>query len=197
MKSPRKWNIYIGCVLCWTKQFICIYTYLFIYLYAWSRDNAVGIATGYGLDCPGIESRWGRDFAYLSRLALRPTQPPIQWVPCLSGDKAAGAWRWSPTPSSAEVKERVELYLYPLWAFVACSRVNLTFFIYRCVRVCVCVFGSRVIKLSARIMGLLFITVTVYYTFSVGITLLLYTVQPIFNSGCFFYSAAPATAGGI
>jgi hypothetical protein len=33
----------------------------------------------------------------------------------------------SPT-SIAEVKERVELYLYsPLWAFVACSRANFTF----------------------------------------------------------------------
>jgi hypothetical protein len=33
-----------------------------------------------------------------------------------------------PLPSSAEVKERVELYLFfPLWAFVACSRVNFTF----------------------------------------------------------------------
>jgi hypothetical protein len=30
-----------------------------------------------------------------------------------------------PPPSSAEVKETVELYLYPLWAFVVCSRVNL------------------------------------------------------------------------
>jgi len=28
------------------------------------------------------------------------------------GGKAAGAWRWTPTPSSAEVKEGVELYLY-------------------------------------------------------------------------------------
>ena len=27
--------------------------------------------------------------------------------------KAAGAWRWSPTPCSADVKERVELYIYP------------------------------------------------------------------------------------
>jgi hypothetical protein len=32
-----------------------------------------------------------------------------------------------PLPSSAEVKERVELYLYPLWAFVTCYRVNFTF----------------------------------------------------------------------
>ena len=26
----------------------------------------------------------GRDFPHLPRPALRPTQPPIKWVPCLS-----------------------------------------------------------------------------------------------------------------
>jgi len=58
------------------------------------------------------------DFTHPSRPALGPTQPPIQWVPGLSGCKVAGAWHWPPTSSSDEVKERVELYIYtsgPSW----------------------------------------------------------------------------------
>ena len=47
------------------------------------RDSSVGIATRYRLDGPGIESRCGRDFPPLSIPALRPTQPPMQWVPGL------------------------------------------------------------------------------------------------------------------
>jgi hypothetical protein len=45
--------------------------------------SSVGIATGYGLDGRGIESRWGRSFPHLSRLALVTTQP-VQWVTGLS-----------------------------------------------------------------------------------------------------------------
>jgi hypothetical protein len=56
-----------------------------------------------------------------SRKALGPTQPPIQWVPwALSlGVKRLGREADHSPPSSAEVKECVELYPHslstPLW----------------------------------------------------------------------------------
>ena len=56
--------------------------------------SVFGIAKRYGLDGQGIESQWGRYLPHRSRLALGPTQPPIQWVPgVIHGSKAAGAWR--------------------------------------------------------------------------------------------------------
>ena len=42
-----------------------------------------------------------------------PTQPPVPWESGLfPGAKPVGAWRWTLAPFSAEVKERIELYLY-------------------------------------------------------------------------------------
>jgi hypothetical protein len=77
------------------------------------RHSAVSMATRCRLNGPGVESRWRQEFPHPSRPALWPTQPPVKWVPGLFTEgKAAGGWRWPPTPSSAEVKDRVELYLY-------------------------------------------------------------------------------------
>ena len=44
------------------------------------QDTVVGMATHYGLDGLGIKSQWGQEFWYLSRPALGPTKPPMQWV---------------------------------------------------------------------------------------------------------------------
>ena len=49
-------------------------------LYTVGRDDSVGIATGYGLDGPGIEYRRWLDFPHLSRPALGPTQPPVLYL---------------------------------------------------------------------------------------------------------------------
>jgi hypothetical protein len=83
-------------------------------LHIWvGQDSSVRIATRYGLDGPRVESRWGRNLPHPSRPALGPTQPPIQWALSLfPGGTTAGAWRWPPAPSSAEVNGRVELYIY-------------------------------------------------------------------------------------
>jgi hypothetical protein len=72
-----------------------------------SQDSSVGIATGYGLDGRGLEIFL---FDTMSRPALRPTQPPIQWVlgalsPGREADhsppynaKVKNAWSYTSTP---------------------------------------------------------------------------------------------------
>ena len=64
-------------------------------------SDVVGIETGYGLDGPGIDSRWGRDFPHLSRLAMGPIQPPVQWVPGLSWGKERLGHDTDPSPASS------------------------------------------------------------------------------------------------
>ena len=74
------------------------------------RDSSVGIANRYGLDGPGIDSRWGRNFPHLSRTA--PGAHPASYT---MGTGSFPGVKWSgrgvdhPLPSSAEVKEKVEL----------------------------------------------------------------------------------------
>ena len=62
----------------------------------------------------------GARFSALVQNVLGPRKPPVESVTWLfPGNTAAGAWRWPPILSSAEVKEREELCLYstsmPSW----------------------------------------------------------------------------------
>jgi hypothetical protein len=61
-----------------------------------SRGSSVSIVSDYGLDDRVIDPRQGQRIFLLApviRPALRPTQPPIQWVPGFlsPGVNAAGA----------------------------------------------------------------------------------------------------------
>ena len=76
------------------------YSNLFIFV---GCDSSVGIATGYGLDGPEIETQWERDFPHLSRPALGPTQPPVQCVRGLSRRKERPGRDADPSPSSSAV----------------------------------------------------------------------------------------------
>jgi len=76
--------------------------------------SIVGVATAYGLDGPGIESRWRARFSTPVQ-----TGPEAHPASCTMG---TGYFPWGKVrsrrdtdplpPSSAEVKNRVELYLY-------------------------------------------------------------------------------------
>jgi hypothetical protein len=88
------------------------------------QDSVISVATRYGLDSPVERMPVGQDFQLKSRPALRPIQPPMQWVPGLfPGGKAAEAWLWPLTPSKVEAEERLELYIYspsgPSWPVLA------------------------------------------------------------------------------
>ena len=93
---------------------------VFNFVMKMGRDFVVGTVTLYGLDCPGIKSRWRRDFPHLSKPAPGPTEPPTKWVPGLSrGLNRPGRGVDHSPPSSAEVKEGIKLYLFstsgPSW----------------------------------------------------------------------------------
>ena len=84
--------------------------------------SVVGIVTGYGLDGLVIKSWWRRDFPHLSRPALGPTQPPVQWIPGLSqGKERLGCDADPSPPSSAMVKEEYSYTSTPRMGHTACT----------------------------------------------------------------------------
>jgi hypothetical protein len=92
----------------------------------WSRDSAVSIATGYGLDdLRGQSSSPGgaRIFSpsKSSRLALGSSQPPIQSVPgtLSQGVKRQGHETDHSPPTTAEVKKMWIYTSTPPYAFMA------------------------------------------------------------------------------
>jgi hypothetical protein len=92
------------------------------------RNNAVGIAIRYDLDDPGIEpGGGGRNSPHLSIPSQGPTLLPTKWgTGSFPELKRPGRSLDQPHPSSAEVKERVQLYLYST-SVPSCHVIGWTF----------------------------------------------------------------------
>ena len=75
------------------------------------RDSSVGIKTHYGPNGPGIESRWGEIFRTHPDRTCGPPCLLYTGYPVIPEGQTVGLWLWPPTPTSAEVKERVDLYI--------------------------------------------------------------------------------------
>ena len=77
------------------------------------RDSLADIAAHYGVDGPGIKSRWGTRFFAPVQTGPGPNQVFFPEI------KRLGRGADHPPPSSAEIKERVELSFYsssgPSW----------------------------------------------------------------------------------
>jgi hypothetical protein len=67
------WKVHIMKIVRYNAVFVCLFEMHFLLLCnsLVGQDISVGIATRYGLDGPGIESRWVGDFPH------RPWHPPI------------------------------------------------------------------------------------------------------------------------
>ena len=117
-------------------------------------DSVVAIATRYRLDGLGIESQRGQilrthpdrpwDLPSLLYNGYRVPSPGVKWLGC--GIR--------PPPPSAEVKERIELYLYsppgPLWRVIGWT-LAFTFYLYQwlvVVSLCACTFWAQLYNVT-------------------------------------------------
>ena len=100
-----------------------------------SAEKSLREATCYGVDGLGSNSNGGDIFRTRPDRPWSPPNPPNNGYRVFSGGKAARAWRRTPTTSSANVKERVELYLYsssgPLWPVLGWTLPLLYLYAYR------------------------------------------------------------------
>jgi hypothetical protein len=115
-------KVFVTCLLVQESRSVTKNCHFVNTLPAVGQNISVSIVTCYRLVGPEIKSRWGLDFLQLRRPALRPTQSPVEWVPCLFPRQRHGIDH--PLPSNAGVKERVELCLYcpseSSWSVLGC-----------------------------------------------------------------------------
>ena len=92
------------------------------------QDSSVGIATRYGLEGLGIESRGGSRFS--SPLQTGPGAYPASYTRgtgYFPRVKQPGSGVDHPPHLAPRLKKEYSYTSAPLWAFVTCSRISFTF----------------------------------------------------------------------
>ena len=91
-------------------------------------DREVRKETYYGLECPTIESLYGRYFLHLYKWNVRPPQPSVLYVLGLLQCVKQSGRSVGHTPDLVlRYKSRVQKkHLLPLFVLMACRRVNIT-----------------------------------------------------------------------
>jgi len=108
------------------------------HIYSCGPGSSVGIATGYGMDGPWIESRWGAKF--YAPVQTGPGAHPASWTMgtgSFPGVKRGRGVTLTPHPILVPWSRKGRaIPLLPLWAvrpvqsLSACTKVNFTFFTY-------------------------------------------------------------------
>jgi hypothetical protein len=116
------------CVTLYKRTNHCITFVFLITTKNVGRYSSVGKATRYGLDGPGIQTRWGTRFS-----ASVQSGPGAHPATCTTGTgsfprvkRQRSGVDHPPHVTSRLKKEYSYKYLLPLWAFVTCSRVTFT-----------------------------------------------------------------------
>jgi hypothetical protein len=98
-----------------------------------SRDSLVSTAVATGWMVGSSNPRREEIFRTRPDQSWDPPSPIYSRYRFFSGDKVAGTWRWPPTPSIAEIQERVVLYLYfpfgPSWSVLGWILTLLLFYL--------------------------------------------------------------------
>jgi hypothetical protein len=117
LKGPIKYTFLL---------FYIIFFYTVSFIYSMGRDISVGRATRYGLDGPGFESRWGRDF--FRTCPDRPWDPPSLLCKMGTGPflgvKRPDRGVDHPPHLAPRLKKEQSYSSTPLWDFVASTRVK-------------------------------------------------------------------------
>jgi hypothetical protein len=105
---------------CWIQVF-----FVFLNFPERGPDSSVGIATRYGLDGPGIKTKYPVVGEIFRTFPDRPWGPPsllYNGYRVFLGCKVAGAWCWPPPILAPRSRMSGAVPLLPLWSFVACYR---------------------------------------------------------------------------